>query len=166
MTVRVLVMTRSAIEVLASKDDLIVATSTVEASSMVLLQVFTPEVYISLFIFIRSLEGPITLAAIYMQLCSEKKTDCSSNEHKWCNLVMAGWVFSSVKFKLGNVWARIAESDRTWRLHQSTTPFPLIILSNIREYNICKFVFALFMVHSLYAKRRRSDKRGEQVFCR
>jgi hypothetical protein len=27
------------------------------------------------------------------------------------------------------------------------------------------FVFALFMVHSLYAKRR-SDKRGEQVFCR
>jgi hypothetical protein len=38
MTVRVLVMTRSAIEVLASKDDLIVATSTVEASSMVLLQ--------------------------------------------------------------------------------------------------------------------------------
>jgi hypothetical protein len=38
MTVRVLVMTRSAIEVLASKDDLIVATSSVEASSMVLLQ--------------------------------------------------------------------------------------------------------------------------------
>jgi hypothetical protein len=52
MTVRVLVMTRSAIEVLASKDDLIVATSSVDASSMVLLQVFTPEVSISLFIFI------------------------------------------------------------------------------------------------------------------
>ncbi len=79
-----------------------------------------------------------------MQLCSEKKTHCSSNEHEWCNLVMAGWVFNSVEFKLGNVWARIAESDRTWRLHQSTTPFPLIVLSNIREYNICKFCFRSF----------------------
>lgn len=38
MTVRILVMTSSAITVVASKDDLIVATSTVEASSIMLLK--------------------------------------------------------------------------------------------------------------------------------
>ncbi len=39
MTVRILLMTSSAITVVASKDDLIVATSTVEASSIMLLKV-------------------------------------------------------------------------------------------------------------------------------